>query len=60
MHNIMRLPTQPIRVLTVHEHQLVQEGLAAMINHEEDMTVVATASGGEEAMAAVRRIGRTS
>jgi len=41
--------------LTVDEHQLVQEGLAAMINREEDMTVVATASSGEEAIDRVRR-----
>ena len=44
-----------IRVLTVDGHQLVQEGLAAMINREEDMTVVATASSGEEAIDDVRR-----
>jgi DNA-binding NarL/FixJ family response regulator len=44
-----------IRVLTVDGHQLVQEGLAAMINREEDMTVVATASNGEEALDDVRR-----
>ncbi|HXB71098.1 MAG TPA: response regulator transcription factor [Candidatus Acidoferrales bacterium] len=46
---------RPIRVLTVDGHQLVQEGLAAMINREEDMTVVATASTGEEALDDVRR-----
>ena len=44
-----------IRVLTVDAHQLVQEGLGAMINREEDMTVVATASSGQEAMEWVRR-----
>src|SRR5215475_331930 len=44
-----------IRVLTVDGHQLVQEGLAAMINREEDMTVVAMASSAEEALADVRR-----
>lgn len=44
-----------IRVLTVDEHQLVQEGLAAVINRELDMTVVATASSGEEAIEGVRR-----
>jgi len=44
-----------IRVLTVDSQQLVQEGLAAMINREEDMTVVATASTGEEAIDDVRR-----
>src|SRR6266480_3388604 len=44
-----------IRVLTVDGHQLVQEGLAAMINREEDMTVVAIASSGGEAIDDVRR-----
>ena len=44
-----------IRVLSADAHPLVQEGLAAVINREEDMTVVAAASSGEEALAAVRR-----
>lgn len=51
----LRIVPRPIRVLTVDGHQLVQEGLAAMINREEDMTVVATASTGEEALEDVRR-----
>jgi two-component system NarL family response regulator len=51
----LRAVPRPIRVLTVDGHQLVQEGLAAMINREEDMTVVATASTGEEALDDVRR-----
>ena len=38
---VLRATRRQIRVLTVDEHQLVQEGLAAMINREEDMTVVA-------------------
>ena len=51
----LRMVPRPIRVLTVDGHQLVQEGLAAVINREEDMTVVATASTGEEALDDVRR-----
>src|SRR5215472_7830843 len=51
----LRAVPRRIRVLTVDGHQLVQEGLAAMINREEDMTVVATASSGEEAIYDVRR-----
>src|SRR6266853_4537785 len=51
----LRVAPRPIRVVTVDGHQLVQEGLAAMINREEDMTVVATASTGEEALNDVRR-----
>jgi DNA-binding NarL/FixJ family response regulator len=51
----LRIVPRPIRVVTVDGHQLVQEGLAAMINREEDMTVVATASSGAEALDDVRR-----
>jgi two-component system NarL family response regulator len=51
----LRMVPRPIQVLTVDGHQLVQEGLAAMINREDDMTVVATASTGEEALDDVRR-----
>src|SRR5580704_6238504 len=51
----LRAVPRLIRVLTVDGHQLVQEGLAAMINREEDMTVVATASTGAEALDDVRR-----
>jgi DNA-binding NarL/FixJ family response regulator len=51
----LRVVPRRTRVLTVDAHQLVQEGLAAMINREEDMTVVATASTGEEALDDVRR-----
>ena len=51
----LRTVPRRIRVLTVDGHQLVQEGLAAMISRQEDMTVVATASSGEEALDDVRR-----
>ena len=44
-----------IRVLTVDSQQLVQEGLAALIDREQDMTVVAMASSGEESLADVRQ-----
>lgn len=46
---------QRIRVLTVDSQQLVQEGLAALIDREQDMTVVAMASSGEESLADVRQ-----
>src|SRR5215831_1967323 len=52
---VLRALPRRIRILTVDGHQLVQEGLAAMINREEDMTVVATASSGEEALDDVRK-----
>jgi DNA-binding NarL/FixJ family response regulator len=51
----LRAVPRRIRVVAVDGHQLVQEGLAAMINREADMTVVATASTGEEALDDVRR-----
>ncbi len=51
----LRVMPRRIRVLTVDSKPLVQEGLAAMINREEDMTVVATASTGAEALDDVRR-----
>jgi DNA-binding NarL/FixJ family response regulator len=51
----LRAVPRPIRVLSVDGHQLVQEGLVAMINREQDMTVVATASTGAEAIEDVRR-----
>jgi two-component system NarL family response regulator len=50
-----RVVPRRIRVLSVDGQQLVQEGLAAMINREHDMTVVATASTGEEALEDIRR-----
>lgn len=50
-----RVVPRRTRVLTVDSQQLVQEGLAAAINREQDMTVVATASTGEEALNDVRR-----
>jgi DNA-binding NarL/FixJ family response regulator len=50
-----RKAPRAIRVLTVDGHQLVQEGLAALINREADMMVVAAASCAEEAMRCVRQ-----
>ncbi|HTS31222.1 MAG TPA: response regulator transcription factor [Bryobacteraceae bacterium] len=53
---ILRASRRAIRVLTVDEHHLIQEGLAAVINREDDMAVIATAATGEEALEAVRRL----
>jgi len=39
-----------IRVLTADDHALIREGLAMIINHQPDMTVVSQASGGTEAI----------
>ena len=41
----------PIRVLTVDDHAVVRAGIAAMIAHEPDITVVAEAADGAEAVA---------
>jgi two-component system, NarL family, response regulator len=54
-HSVLRTVSRRIRVLAVDGNQLVQEGLAALIDREEDMVVVATASSGEEAINDVRR-----
>jgi DNA-binding NarL/FixJ family response regulator len=41
----------PIRVLTADDHQVVREGVRAMIANEPDIDVVAEASDGREAVA---------
>ena len=44
-----------IRVLTVDDHALLREGIAALVNAEPDMELVAEASDGEEAIKQFRR-----
>lgn len=39
-----------IRILTVDDHPLLREGIAALVNAESDMKLVAEASGGQEAL----------
>jgi DNA-binding NarL/FixJ family response regulator len=41
---------KPIRVLTVDDHALLREGIAALVNAEADMALVAEASTGQEAI----------
>ena len=39
-----------IRVLSVDDHALLREGIAAIINHQSDMVLVSQACGGREAI----------
>ena len=39
-----------IRVLTADDHALLREGIAALVNGEPDMKLVAEASTGQEAI----------
>ncbi len=41
---------RPIRVLSVDDHPLLREGIAAIINSQGDMTMVAQAASGREAI----------
>jgi len=45
----------PIRVMCVDDHQLVREGLALIIEQQRDMTVVAMAADGDEAVMQYRQ-----
>ena len=40
----------PVRVLVVDDHQLVAKGVAAMLETEDDLTVVGLAASGKEAL----------
>lgn len=48
--------TAHIRVLIAEDHSLVRRGMAAIINMEEDVTVVGEAADGEEAIELWRRL----
>ena len=45
-----------IRILTVDDHQLLREGIAAVLAGQADMTLVGEASGGREAIESFRRL----
>ena len=42
--------TEPIRILIVDDHPLLQEGIALVVDHEPDMQLVGTASTGRESI----------
>src|SRR4030088_584613 len=46
----MRTDSGPIRVLTVDDHALLRQGIAALVNGESDMKLVAEACDGQEAI----------
>src|SRR5712671_3289548 len=47
---VMSTNPSPIRVLSVDDHPLLREGIAALVNAEPDMKLVAEASNGREAI----------
>ena len=49
-----------IRVLAVDDHPLLREGIAGLIADESDMTLVAEAANGREAIEQFRATGPTS
>lgn len=46
----------PIRILAVDDHQLLREGIAAVLHGQEDMTLVGQAASGQEAVEGFRRL----
>jgi DNA-binding NarL/FixJ family response regulator len=46
----MSIDPSPIRILTVDDHAILRQGIAALVNGESDMTLVAEASDGQEAI----------
>ena len=56
--NVMNATRDPetIRILTVDDHQLLREGIAAVLESQADMTLVGQASNGREAIESFRRL----
>jgi DNA-binding NarL/FixJ family response regulator len=47
---LMSIDPSPIRILTVDDHAILRQGIAALVNGESDMKLVAEASDGQEAI----------
>src|SRR5512133_2487481 len=50
------MTTSCIRVLSVDDHPLFREGIAAILNCQSDMSLVGTASNGQEAIEEFRKL----
>ena len=50
------MATRQIKILTVDDHPLLREGIAAVIHGEEDMFIVGEASNGREAIECFHRL----
>jgi DNA-binding NarL/FixJ family response regulator len=46
----MKIDPGPIRILAVDDHALLRQGIAALVNAESDMKLVAEATNGQEAI----------
>jgi len=56
MSSGMNKPSEEIRVLAVDDHQLILEGIAAVIDSQPDITLVGQANDGRQAIECFRRL----